>query len=146
MEVREILHEDLESIYNLSKQLGYTYSKNKMDKRIVELIKSTNDKIFVAFDPRTNSVTGYIHLQVYKTLYFDSLLNILGIVVDKDIRNKGIGSLLINKAEEYAKNESCVGIRANSGSSRISAHSFYRKSGFMDESDQKKFIKIFSET
>jgi GNAT superfamily N-acetyltransferase len=65
----------------------------------------------------------------------------MGIVVDSNHRNRGVGTHLLNKAEDQAKELNCIGIRANSGFSRSIAHKFYLKNNYDYINDQKRFIK-----
>jgi GNAT superfamily N-acetyltransferase len=68
-------------------------------------------------------------------------LNVTALVVDDKNQNKGIGKALILEAEKYAKENNLAFVRANSSSGRVEAHNFYRKLGFNNEKDQKRFIK-----
>lgn len=137
--IREVIKDDIKGIYNLSLQLGYDYPKEKMDSKLNSIINDSSHKIFVAVDG--DIITGYIHVELYRVLFANDLLNILGIVVNSSFRLKGVGRSLINVVEEYAKEIGCSGIRANSGISRKKAHLFYESNGFFREPDQKRFYK-----
>lgn len=137
--IREVIKDDIKGIYNLSLQLGYDYLKEKMDSKLNSIINDSSHKIFVAVDG--DIITGYIHVELYRVLFANDLLNILGIVVNSSFRLKGVGRSLINVVEEYAKEIGCSGIRANSGISRKKAHLFYESNGFFREPDQKRFYK-----
>ncbi len=142
MEIKKVTLKDYKSIQSLSKQLGYDMPVEHVNKRLDEILSRKDHKIFGAFDPISNKLIGYIHVQVYKTLYLDDLLNILGIIVDKSYRDKGVGSALLNEAENFAIMVNCAGIRAISGSARTNAHVFYKKNGFDSNKDPKRFIKL----
>ena len=142
MEVRSIEKNDLESIKGLSAQMGYSYAPEA--ELLKTLMESENDRIYVAVDPSSRKVTGFIHVQIYRTLLFDPALNILGIAVDEKARGKGTGSLLLEKAEEFGRSAGCAGIRANSGAERLEAHEFYRRRGFDSEKNQKRFFRLFN--
>ncbi len=90
-----------------------------------------------------SKVIGYIHLSDYECTYFDSLKNILTLVVDKNYHRNGIGRKLIERAEDWAKENNSKGIRLISGEERISAHKFYSSLGYNLRKVQKNFIKSF---
>lgn len=79
-------------------------------------------------------------------MYYDSLMNILGFVVKEERRGTGIGHKLITELENIAIENGFIGIRLTSGSSRIDAHKFYERHGYINKKEQKNFSKIFNET
>ncbi|MBN2443517.1 MAG: GNAT family N-acetyltransferase [Spirochaetales bacterium] len=145
MLIRNVKTEDYKSIHTLSLQLGYNYPIDKVKSKINDLLNNDDHFILVAVNEEINKIIGYIHLERYRTLYSDDLLNILGIVVEENYRNKGIGSMLLAEAEKIALIKNCIGIRANSGTYRKDTHIFYQKKGFEDVKDQKRFVKYFKD-
>ena len=139
MLIREAILNDVQPIQALSQQLGYDYPIEKTNQKLRQILINPEHKIFVAL--KSNQVIGYIHVEIYRVLYADDLLNILGIVVDTTFRNQGVGTALINAAEELSKKMKCGGLRANSGAEREDAHLFYKKNKFNSEKNQKRFIK-----
>lgn len=136
--VRKANISDSNSLVALSKQLGYETNEDFLIKRF-ETLKNRQQEVIVA--EINNLVVGYISYEPYYTLYMDPGLNITALVVDNQYQNKGIGKALILEAEKYAKTNNLAFLRANSSSRRIEAHKFYRKVGFDNEKDQKRFIK-----
>jgi GNAT superfamily N-acetyltransferase len=64
------------------------------------------------------------------------------IVVDDAWRNKGVGRLLIDRAEAIARRRKCIGLWLVSGFGREEeAHEFYRRMGFA--STGMRFVKRF---
>jgi GNAT superfamily N-acetyltransferase len=51
-------------------------------------------------------------------------------IVDENYRRKGIGSKLIKKCEEKAKEMNCKLIELDSAISRENAHKFYEENGY----------------
>lgn len=84
---------------------------------------------------------AYVHAEKYKTLYFNELVNLLGLAVAKDYRRQGVATELIKHVEHWARDNGIKMIRLNSGSSRKEAHEFYRKLGFDNEKEQIRFMK-----
>lgn len=95
----------------------------------------------VTSDDRLFRIAGVIHVEKYNVLYFPTMANILGIAVAADFRRQGIGSALLKRAEEWARENGAGSMRLNSGESRKKAHEFYRALGYIDDKKQLRFIK-----
>lgn len=95
----------------------------------------------VTSDARPSPIAGVIHVEKYNALYFPTMANILGIAVATDFRRQGIGSALLKRAEEWARENGAGSMRLNSGESRKKAHEFYRALGYIDDKKQLRFIK-----
>jgi GNAT superfamily N-acetyltransferase len=141
MIIREVLKDDGDALFLLSIQLGYKYPLEKLMKKLEYIIKSDEHKIYVAVD--STKIVGYIHVHLYRSLFIDDLLNILGIVVDQEYRAQGVGTALLKSAELFADTINCKGLRASSGKERLSAHTFYEKRGFASFKEHKTYIKYF---
>jgi len=139
MFIREATIEDAFAICNIScVDLGYDCSCEFVSTRISNLDKG-REKVFVA--EFNGIVSGYIHAEKYQTLYFEPVINILGLAVSSEFRRHGIGRMLLKHAERWANEEGIHKIRLNSGGSRKEAHSFYRAMGYSNEKEQIRFIK-----
>lgn len=141
--IREAIIEDYQMIAELSRyDLEYTCEDNLIKTRISNIDKR-RERVFVAeFE---NEVIGYVHVERYETLYSETLVNILGLAVSSRKRRMGAGQLLMSRAEEWAKLIGAVGVRLNSGASRIGAHEFYRAIGYHLEKEQIRFMKMFND-
>jgi GNAT superfamily N-acetyltransferase len=139
MIIREATIEDAFAICNIScADLGYDCSCEFVSTRISNLDKG-REKVFVA--EVNEIVTGYIHAEKYQTLYFEPMINILGLAVSSEFRRRGIGRMLLKRAERWANEVGIHKIRLNSGASRKETHSFYRAMGYNNEKGQIRFIK-----
>ena len=139
MIIREATLEDAFAICNIScADLGYDCSCEFVSTRISNLDKG-REKVFVA--EVNGIVAGYVHAEKYQTLYFEPMINILGLAVSAEFRRRGIGRMLLKHAERWANEEGIYKIRLNSGGSRKEAHSFYRAMGYSNEKEQIRFIK-----
>lgn len=118
--------------------LGYECSEEFVSNRLKN-IDGSREVVFAAEVDGT--VVGYIHAEIYNTLYFASMINILGLAVSRDNRRQGVGRALITCAENWAKEQGINIVRLNSGSSRKEAHEFYRAMGYDNEKLQVRFLK-----
>ena len=139
MIIREATIEDAFAICNIScADLGYDCSCEFVSTRISNLDKG-REKVFVA--EVNGIVAGYIHAEKYQTLYFEPMINILGLAVSSEFRRRGIGRMLLKRAERWANEVGIHKIRLNSGASRKEAHLIYRAMGYNNEKGQIRFIK-----
>lgn len=139
MILREATIEDAFAICNIScADFGYDCSCEFVSTRISNLDKG-REKVFVA--EVNGIVAGYIHAEKYQTLYFEPMINILGLAVSSEFRRRGIGRMLLKRAEHWANEVGIHKIRLNSGASRKEAHLFYRAMGYNNEKGQIRFIK-----
>ena len=123
-----------------SDDLGYICSDTLVRAKLSGLDKS-REAVFVAdFDGK---VIGYVHVEKYDTLYMETLANILGLAVRNDSRRLGAGRMLMEAAEDWARENGAVGVRLNSGGQRKEAHAFYRAVGYNSEKEQLRFLKMF---
>ena len=86
---------------------------------------------------------GYVHAEVYESLYSKAGFNILALAVSPQAQGQGIGKSLLQGLEEEAKRRGYGFIRLNSADHRLGAHAFYEKVGYTCDKVQKRFIRIF---
>ena len=89
------------------------------------------------------AVVAWVLVHLYRLVTSDCLAQVAGLVVDETHRNKGIGALLMEKAEEWACGKNCRGIMLRSRSTRKGAHRFYERLGYSDVKMQDVFLKEF---
>lgn len=139
MKIRRAVLDDAKNICEISKNdLGYECDIDLVKERITSL-DSSRECVLVA--ELNNSVVGYVHVEKYNTLYYESMINILGLAVDVNYQRRGIGRALMEAAENWGKEQGISKARLNSGASRKSAHEFYRAIGYNSEKEQIRFMK-----
>lgn len=139
MTIREAIIQDADAIAQISTvSLGYPCQSQLAARRIRDLDKH-REKVFVAAEG--DLVVGFVHAELYQPLYFEDLVNILGLAVRTDFQRKGCGKLLIQAVERWGKEVNGTAIRLNSSFNRPDAHLFYEKMGFTNTKSQKRFIK-----
>lgn len=140
--IRECKVQDYKDIVLLNKnEMGYDYPVEDTKKQLEKLLNDSNHKIYVAII--SEKVVGYIHANNYDLLYSSHLKNIMGIAVLSAFRKNGIGKMLLNEVEKWAKDTGAYGIRLVSGATRIGAHAFYKACGYSEKKEQKNFKKTF---
>lgn len=140
--IRECRIDDAKYIQELNcNEMGYDYSIEDTKLKLMKLLDSDKDKIFVAVTD--DIVIGYIHANDYDVIYMPSMKNIMGIAVSGSYRRNGVAKALLEKVEEWAKVSGAKGIRLTSGVERAGAHEFYRYMGYDGGKQQLNFKKWF---
>ena len=141
--IRKIKIEDaaaVQRICNIS--LGYSVSVEIVMRQIQKLSEDVNyHYIYVYEDEELQTVVGFVHAEVYESLYSYAGLNILGLAVLPEFQGKGIGKELMHHLEVNAKNDSVSFVRLNSADYRVEAHKFYESIGYVCDKTQKRFMK-----
>ena len=122
-------------------EMGYEYPSEDTKNQLQKLLNDNNNKIYVAVVD--DKVVGYIHANNYDLLYAPHMKNIMGIAVSSDFRKNGIGKMLLDEVEKWAKDTGAFGVRLVSGATRIGAHAFYKSCGYEGNKEQKNFKKMF---
>ena len=141
--IRKIKIEDAEAVQRLCNiSLGYSVSIETVMRQIQKLSEDVNHHyIYVYEDEELQNVVGFVHAEVYESLYSYAGLNILGLAVLPEFQGKGIGKELMNHLELKAKDDSVSFVRLNSADYRVEAHKFYESIGYVCDKTQKRFIK-----
>ena len=141
--LRNLLLTDVESLSQINEQaLGYSFSTEKTAQQLVKLIQDSHH-FFIGFeDVKSHQLLGYVHAEVYQSLYSDPGFNVLALAVLPDQQGKGIGKTLLQGLEQEAKQRVYAFIRLNSADYRIEAHAFYEHVGYSCDKLQKRFIKF----
>lgn len=141
--IRKIKIEDAEAVQRLCNiSLGYSVSVEIVMGQIKKLSEDVNHHyIYVYEDEELQTVVGFVHAEVYESLYSYAGLNILGLAVLPEFQGKGIGRELMHYLEVNAKNDSVSFVRLNSADYRVEAHKFYESIGYVCDKTQKRFKK-----
>ncbi len=143
--IREIDISDAEEIQKICKiALGYDVDISTVKNQINKLSCDNKHHIIAVYeDDNIQKAIGFVHAQVYESVYSDTGLNILGLAVDPKFQGNGVGKKLMYYIEKYALDNNMAFIRLNSANYRLEAHKFYENIGYTSDKLQKRFIKIF---
>ena len=135
--IRNAQPDDSAFITNLSRQLGYETSEIQIKNRLETLLANNDNCVFVAVE--NDAVIGWIHAFHSLQVESDFFVEIGGLVIDEKHRRKGIGQLLIDKIDPWAKSKGCTKIRVRCNAKRKESHLFYHRVGFTETKEQKIF-------
>jgi GNAT superfamily N-acetyltransferase len=138
--VRTAQAEDCNKMADLAVQLGYECTEEEVHRRLGEMQNSHQYAIFVA-DLAGCQVVGWVAAFVFRAVELDTFAEISGLIVDQAHRCGGIGKLLLDAAENWARHVGCSAISVHSNIIRDRAHRFYRDNGFELMKTQRIFHK-----
>lgn len=143
MFIRKARIEDTSIITELSIQLGYQSTPEQTEKRLIEVIESSDHALFLAC-LKEGAVVGWIH--VYKSLRVESdcFAEIGGLVVSEGYRSRGFGKKLIQEAEVWAIQKDIEKLRVRSRRDRSDALKFYQCLGFSKVKTQQVLDKALT--
>lgn len=129
--IREIEEKDYLALLPLwNNELGSNVVNADNIARHYERVKyDERYKTFVALVE--DEVVGFVSsVQSFAVGFEGCFMQIIGIAVKKEINNKGIGSKLLQRMEDYARANGVYNIGLNTGVKRTDAHAFYQRNGY----------------
>ena len=139
IEVRPARPSDAERVAALSGQLGYPCSPQEIEERLRRLERAKGHAVFVA--ERSGRVVGWVDVHVSRTVTTPTQAEVGGLVVEEACRGGGVGRLLMQRAEQWAREHECRVVRLRSNVIRADAHAFYTRLGYTEFKTQKNFRK-----
>jgi GNAT superfamily N-acetyltransferase len=129
---------DAEHLVRLTAQLGYDITIKDASERLQRVLERRDQRFFIADDGRP---VGWLHAA--RVEYFESgaCVVINGLVVDSDCRGAGVGRLLLQQAEQWAREQGIGIVRVWSSDQRHRAHRFYAREGYEIVKTQLAFVK-----
>ena len=137
LHIREITLADAAPAAELSGELGYPTSPAVMRQRIASL--APDHAVYVAC--LAGKVAGWIDVSVTHHLQSDPRAEIGGLVVSSKVRSRGIGRLLVARAEQWAVKRGLQSVVVRSQIAREAAHNFYLREGYARTKTSAVFTK-----
>lgn len=112
----------------LVQQLYPEISAQNFPASLKEMIDCNDYKMLAVFDDqKLMAVSGYWLLRM---LYCGKYLQISNLIVDKNYRNHGVGTGMLNYFEQYAKEQNCDKFVLDSNITNIKSHELFEREGF----------------
>jgi GNAT superfamily N-acetyltransferase len=137
--IREMTPLDAPEAALLSGELGYPVALDAMGRRIEYLMTQADHAIFVA--SYREGVAGWISVAISHHLCVESRAEITALVVSSGMRSRGIGRLLVERAEQWAGSRGLDEMLVRSRVSREDAHRFYLREGYERTKTSAVFTK-----
>lgn len=135
--VQKAAQHDVAGITALSLELGYNVTSEQTAQLLSAIQEDDNNIVWVAIS--NVSVVGWMQVCYNIRLESGSFCEIVGLVISKESRGKGIGSQLLSKAINWTQDKGCKKLRVRSNIIRDDAKAFYLKSGFTITKQQNIF-------
>jgi GNAT superfamily N-acetyltransferase len=133
--------EDAEQVARLCHQLGYPVSTREARERIQQIREEAGHVLYVA-ELTDDRLAGWVHAHMHSLVVADLCAEIGGIVVDESCRGRGIGRLLMQHVEAWARGHGCEAVSLRSNIVREGAHTFYKKIGYDNIKTSLTFRKL----
>ena len=141
--LRALKPTDTASIYEINKEaLGYAFCPEETARQLAKLSQDPHHFLLGYEDSTNHDLLGYVHAEVYESLYSNAGFNILALAVLPQSQGKGLAKALLEGLEQETEKRGYKFIRLNSADHRISAHAFYEQVGYTCDKLQKRFIKF----
>jgi ribosomal protein S18 acetylase RimI-like enzyme len=128
---------DATTIAGLAGELGYPATAIDVIRRLAAL--PDHDEVLVA--DSGGGVVGWIHCSLARSLLVEPHVQVLGIVVAREWRGRGIGRRLMVAAEDLARRRGVAFVRLRSRVEREGAHAFYEALGYRQTKTQTQFVR-----
>ena len=136
--LRVAVPQDAERLAVLNAQLGYPARPEQVARRLEAIQGDRDHAVFVA-QGAGGQVTGWVHIFVRQLLVIDRHAELGGLVVLEEQRGRGLGRLLMERAEVWARDRGCEEMYVRSNVARERAHRFYEGIGY----EQIKISGVF---
>lgn len=131
---------DVDRLAELCGQLGYPLSAEQLQPCLGELGHEERNDVYVAVG-NGGRVLGWVQVYVRQLLMVERHAEMGGLVVDEDCRGLGIGRLLVDWAESWARDHGCRSLYLRSNVQRDAAHRFYEHVGYKLVKTQRAYWK-----
>lgn len=132
---------DVPELSRLLGELGYDIPSDVLAKRF-EAFNAAGEQALVAADDQSPTrLLGVATLHATPVLHrAGSVGRVTALVVDANLRGRGIGRALMEAAEQWAAERECVLIEVTSNQRRVDAHKFYEGLGY--ERTSYRFARV----
>ena len=138
MNIRKAEVKDANVIARLLEQMGYPAENGLVTRRL--LLLADNDEHLDVVVETQDKVLGFMSLHFIPQIAFDADYAVISyLVVDGEVRSRGIGKVLEEYAVKMAAERHCRRIFLHSNARRSDAHRFYLRQGY--EEYAKAFVK-----
>jgi len=127
--IRTATEIDAESIAQLSCMLGYTTTGEMIGSRLRAVLRLDNYLVLVAVNDSV-AVIGWLQAHASHVIESGFRVEITGLIVSSETRRRGVGSALVGRAEEWARQLGAEAVVVRSNVQRVESHAFYPALGY----------------
>jgi GNAT superfamily N-acetyltransferase len=142
--IRPATFADADQVARLTSHLGYEVSIEEVAGRLSRALARGDQRLLIA--EVDGMPAGWIHVGLADYIETGPFAVINGLVVDRGVRSQGVGRLLLEQAEAWARERGLTTIRLWSTVSRERAHAFYERNGYQKVKTQHAFAKSLDDS
>jgi GNAT superfamily N-acetyltransferase len=131
--------DDSAEVARLCTELGYPATTDEMAARLSVVISAGDRQVFVVEDG--DRLLGWIGIELRTTLETGRKAEIIGLVVDAQVRRSGTGKALVEAAENWVRQHGLDAVTVRSNTVRLESHPFYEGIGFVRRKSQHVYFK-----
>jgi GNAT superfamily N-acetyltransferase len=139
--IRSVKKSDWPSLLFLIDELGYCIDQKDLKKNILHYQKDPLKKVFVCCLDR--QPIGFIALSFLDFFHEKKRVGrIVALVVQKEMLRQKVGTLLLQKVEDYAKKKECslLELTCSAHRKKMGTHDFYEQMGYHNK-EEKLYLR-----
>jgi aminoglycoside 6'-N-acetyltransferase I len=144
MEIVKITQDDFKEWLELALRLWPDYSPSQMQVSLINILNSPREAAFLVRDAQ-GSASAFINLSLRSDYVpgatHSPVAYVEGIYVKDEYRNQGIGTALIQSAQQWALNQGCIELASDALIENTASQEFHKKIGFQEVERTVFFIK-----
>ena len=133
MQIREMSLKELDTIYEVVKQLRVSLSYKEFEDLIYDMRHMEYKMIGIL---EKGELISYAGVAVQTNLYHKRHLFVFDLVTDEKNRGKGYGKIMLDYLVDFANVSMCENLVLSSGFAKEEAHKFYEINGY----EKKSFV------
>lgn len=138
--IRHAEPRDTLAITHLCEQLGYPRESSQVEHQLALLHSLDHHAVLIA-ESDQGQVLGWVHIFERPLLIQEAGAELGGLVVEKSVREAGVGRALMQKAESWARERNLKLVTLRSNTQRMEAHAFYLAIGYTLQKTSYTFRK-----
>ena len=144
MEIVKITQDDFKEWLEMALRLWPDYSPSQMQVSLINILNSPREAAFLVRDDQ-GSASAFINLSLRSDYVpgatHSPVAYVEGIYVKDEYRNQGIGTALIQSAQQWALNQGCIELASDALIENTASQEFHKKIGFQEVERTVFFIK-----
>ena len=139
--IRRCMITDTDTIFALCREeLGYDFPRSQVEANIRRMMGEANNLLLVA--ESRGEVVGFIHAHNHEPVYAPPMKSVVALAVKPEYRKHGLGHMLVEAVENWARETGAAGVRVNSTEAMNDALHFYKSMGYEYIRTQYNFRKM----
>ena len=137
--IRTARESDADDVARLTMELGYDVEAPVLRGRLARILARPDQRFLVA--EADGRAIAWLHAAIAEFVEAEPSVVIAGLVVSGKHRRHGVGRVLVERAEGWAKEQGCSVVRLWSSSTRTETHRFYERLGYTNIKTQYPFAR-----